>query len=228
MCRAISLATFEACLTVGAMKTSLLCVGVLALLVQGSTHLAAQQETVIPAKAGQPTEILVGTKPEPRTKLEAFMARPGTLLVVGYTDVDPAVGRSSTSVSFRYLEYTDSSTSQKTYGLKVTVRNGSDETADKGTSYIDLNEFESIIKGLESLAKIDKSFTKLANFEAHLNTVGGLDISVTGDKDPELCLTSEGVTASFALSDIAKIESIFQDANTTLVGLHDASGKSAP
>ncbi len=53
----------------------------------------------------------------------------------------------------------------------------------KSTSYIDYDEIDALIKGIESLAKIDKTTSKLATFQADYKTKGDLIVSTFSGDD---------------------------------------------
>ena len=81
-----------------------------------------------------------------------------------------------TSVEVESKEFTDASTGKKEYGITVTVKSNS-RFEKESTSYIDYDEIDSLLKGIAYIAKIDKTTTKLAAFQADYKTKGDLIVS---------------------------------------------------
>jgi hypothetical protein len=113
---------------------------------------------------------------ETKTKLEAFQAKSGALIIRGFSKVGSVQGRFSTSVEVECKEFTDASSGMKEYGITVTVKSNS-RFEKESTSFIDYDEIDSLLKGIEYIAKIDKTTTKLAAFQADYKTKGDLIIS---------------------------------------------------
>ncbi|WP_395717015.1 hypothetical protein [Prosthecobacter sp.] len=113
---------------------------------------------------------------EPKTKLEMFQARSGAVIIRGFSEVGSIQGQLSTSIAVECKEFTDASSGKKEYGITVTVKSTSRfEKSD--TSFIDDDEIVSLLKGIEYIAKIDKTITKLADFQADYKTKGDMTVS---------------------------------------------------
>lgn len=115
------------------------------------------------------------TQSQPKTKLEAFTGETGVVMVKGYTDVGAiqAQGRVTvTAMTFRSAQ-----DDQQRAGIVVAIKGGG--TYDReGTSYIDLDEVDGLLKGIDYIAKADNAVTKLKNFEAIYSTKGDLKLTV--------------------------------------------------
>src|SRR5207249_4155085 len=115
----------------------------------------------------------------------AFRAKSGAVIIKGFSEVGSVQGKASTSVAVECVELTDASSGKKEYGITVTVAGlGSHLVEKKSTSYIDYDEIDSLLKGIAYIAKIDKTTTKLADFQADYMTKGDLIVSS--------CSSSEG------------------------------------
>ena len=118
----------------------------------------------------------------PKTKLEAFESRTGSVLIKGFADTGMVVGNGSVEISVR--EFTDATSGKREYGIVIEVK-GMDRTDRKTRALIDYDELDGLVKGIDYVRKIDRSITKLENFEAIYSTRDGVKITVfssTGGK----------------------------------------------
>lgn len=117
----------------------------------------------------------------PATKLEAFQSRTGVVLIRGYSTVGTlrALGG---QVVVNAREFRDGSTpnSPRATGVSITVKE-TGRLERENTSYIDLDEIDSLLKGIEYVSKVTKDATKLAQFEVDYRTKGDLRITVFND-----------------------------------------------
>ena len=119
---------------------------------------------------------VVVTPPAPATKLEEIQRRVGHLLVRGYTDVAGLRGDDGTAVRVLIVELTDATANQKALGLAIEVRppTRSERTV---LSFVDEDEIDSLMNGLDAMAKIDHGTTSLMNYEARFRTRGMLELA---------------------------------------------------
>lgn len=161
--------------------------------------------------------------PEPKTKLEAFQAKSGAVIVQGFSKVGSVQGRLSTSVAVECKEYTDASSNQKQYGITVTVKNNG-RFEKESTSYVDYDEIDSLLKGIAYIGKIDKTATALAQFQADYKTKGDLTVSTYSDDNGRIEAAVQsgqfGATlAYFSLSDLDDFAKLLGKAKTILDGI---------
>src|SRR6267378_7589870 len=104
-------------------------IGILSALSLCAAHVSAQ-DTKPPQK-------------EPKTKLEAFAAKTGTVLIKGIEDIGSVGG-----VTVGCREFTDANTGRKEYGITIEVRE-SGRFERENTSLIDYEEIESLLKGID-------------------------------------------------------------------------------
>jgi len=156
---------------------------------------------------------------EPKTKLEAFQAKSGTVIIRGFSDVGSVQGQLSTSVEVDCKEFTDASSDKKEYGITVTVKSRS-RIERESTSFIDYDDIDSLLKGIAYIAKIDKTTTKLAAFQADYKTRGDLIISSFSNQGRvEAAIQSGrfgGASAFLSLSDLENFAKLITQAKATL------------
>jgi hypothetical protein len=119
---------------------------------------------------------------KPATKLEAFQARTGIIIVRGFTAVGRVQGMGD--VSINALDYRDASNSKaRITGVSITV---TDRLERENTAFVDSDEIESLLTGLDSLSKATKDVTPLKDFRADYRTKGDLRITVFKGSSGEL------------------------------------------
>lgn len=156
---------------------------------------------------------------EPKTKLEAFEAQTGTVLIKGIGEIGSITGTGSIEVDCR--EFTDAGTTQKRYGITVEVAE-SGRFARPVTSFVDYDEIDSLLKGIDYISKIDNSVTSLSNFEAVYKTKGELRVttfsSKKGEKIRAAVQTGSIVSATsfLSLDQLAKFRGMIAEAKSKL------------
>ena len=114
----------------------------------------------------------------PSTKLEAFQSRTGVVLIRGYSIVGTLIGEAG-AVSVDAREFRDGSNpnSPKATGISITIKE-TGRLERENTSYIDIDEIDSLVKGIEYISKVTKDVTNLDQFEVDYRTKGDLRITV--------------------------------------------------
>lgn len=106
---------------------------------------------------------------ETKTKLEAFQVQTGTVVIKGYSEIGRVVALGSVEVNA--MEFTDATTGMKQSGVLVEIKeSGRLENTDR--SFIDYDEIDSLLKGLDYISKATSNITKLSMFEAKYKTKG--------------------------------------------------------
>ncbi|HKO98635.1 MAG TPA: hypothetical protein VJU86_16675 [Pyrinomonadaceae bacterium] len=120
---------------------------------------------------------------EPRTKLEALESRYERILVKGFSQIAHLSVRGAV-IRVDAVELKDSSSPMRALGVVVSM-GGISESRDSGPSaprqnrsYIDYEEIDPLIKGMEAVGRVNESVTKLASFEARYRTLGDLEVVV--------------------------------------------------
>ncbi len=131
---------------------------------------------------GQPPE---AAKSPPATKLEAFSARTGVVLIKGYSNLTNIQGMGG-RVSIDVREFRDASNPKSAqYGVAFSIKETS-RLERENVSFVDEDEIDSLIRGLEYISKIDRSVTGLSNFEAVYATRGDLSLTVFNSSRGEI------------------------------------------
>jgi len=129
---------------------------------------AAMMALSLNAAAQAPSQ----TQPDkPQTKIETFQARTGTVLIKNYSTIGTVSGLGG-SVTVTSFEFVDPQSAKREYGIGVEATE-SGRLERSARSYVDYDEIDSLLKGIDYVSKIDVTQTKLSNFEAHYRTKGG-------------------------------------------------------
>lgn len=119
---------------------------------------------------------VVVTPPAPATKLEAIQRRTGHLLVRGYTDVAGLRGDDGTIIRVLVVELTDTQANERALGLAIEVRPPT--RGERAVlSFVDEDEVDALLNGLDAMAKIEHGSTTLMNYEARFRTRGLLEMA---------------------------------------------------
>ena len=152
--------------------------------------------------------------PSPKTKLEEFSARTGTVIIRGFEEIGSVYGLYNTSIKVEAKEFVGVSTGKKEYGITIEVKKEDGRYDKENTSYIDYDEIESLIRGIDYIAKVDKSSTKLSNFQADYNTKGDFKISTFSTAQKIMVAVSSGhigqVSAYYNLSSLTEIKTLIE------------------
>jgi hypothetical protein len=157
---------------------------------------------------------------EPKTKLEAFQARTGVVIIKGFSRVGLAAGLEGTSIEVENREFRDAGGNSKEYGITIEVREAGN-AGKRSLSYIDYDEIDPLLKGLEYLSKIDNSVTQLSRFEADYRTRDDLLISASSGRGGVITLVISGgnfrrATSLFRLEDLKVIRGLIIEAKNQL------------
>lgn len=140
-------------------------IAVAAICVITGASRASAQITQAPPPPQPP--IIVGPPPPPATELEAFSPPPGSLVTVGHERVGGVAG---IEVEVRDMR---SSAGQHARGVVVSIR----ETGTAQQAYIDENELDDLVHGIDALLAIGQNPTALRNFETSYATRGELIVT---------------------------------------------------
>ena len=155
---------------------------------------------------------------EPRTKLEAFDLRQGTIVVKGFariTTVDVR-GVRIDAVEMRGLQ----SAIDRAKGIVVVLREGG-ERPNENRAFVDYDDIEPLLNAIDALSRVDESVTKLVGFEAKYKTLGDLEIAVFRQTRSGTAVTmTTGIcdlaTVNMSLDDLAKVRAMIQEAKARL------------
>jgi hypothetical protein len=171
---------------------------------------------------------------EPTTKLERFENTPGTVIVKSRLVQGSVQGLHGAQVRIEATVLRDATSGAKMYGIAVYVQNPADTQHPNARSYVDYDEIDSLIRGVDYIAKANPS-SELSNFEAAYHSRGNLEIKAftnagggakliigSGVIDQSTATFYRQVTAFFDLTSITDIESMFVAAKSKLDSLRAA------
>lgn len=153
------------------------------------------------------------------TKLEAFQARTGIVIVRGYTTVGLVRGMGTVTVDAR--DFRDASNPKARHtGVSITVKESGRLERDN-TAFIDSDEIESLLAGLDFIGKASKDVTQLMNFEVEYRTKGDFSITVYNNSGGELsAAVSAGhigkATAFIKLTQLLELRQLIVDAKSKM------------
>jgi hypothetical protein len=144
----------------------------------------------------------------PATKLEAFQARTGVVVIRGYTSVGTVHGRFGSIVTVDAREFRDASNPKsRVAGISISVK-AFRPLERENTSFVDAEEIDSLLKGIEYITKIGRDVTSLQKFEADYRTKGNLRITVFDNEKGEISASIESgpVGPTTAFIDLLELE----------------------
>ena len=161
----------------------IICITILALLIL-PIEAGAQVDSV----EDSATSVVVNPAP-PKTRLEAAAVAKGVLVVGGFTDIGTVNGDEGDSVKVTAVEYTNSSTQEKRYGIVVAVHQPQGNRTAK--SYIDDDELDDILNAVQAMQRLDRTVTQLSDFTARFHTRGDMEIgNAASDGSREMVVRS--------------------------------------
>lgn len=156
---------------------------------------------------------------EPRTKLEAFDGRYDVVLIKGFTQV-AAFNAGGGDVRVDAVELKEPGSTSRAMGLVVAVREAGERPRDN-RSFIDYEEIDSLIRAIETMARVGETVTRLTGFEARYRTHGDLELTVfrqsrTGRAATLTCGICEKTTVLLTLDELERLKGILLEAKTKL------------
>ena len=146
------------------------------------TNLLSLEVTLVIGVVGMTGSVLAqdATAPLllPATKLESFETNVGILIIKGTTEVGSVSGTGG-DVTVKCREVSDAATGRKERGVALEII---EQGQLKDRLLIDYDELEPLLKGVDTLSKIDSSVTSLDSFDAAFTTRGGLRLAALGNR----------------------------------------------
>ncbi|HVS81738.1 MAG TPA: hypothetical protein VHE60_08375 [Pyrinomonadaceae bacterium] len=176
--------------------------------------LALSFATAMQAQQAQPAK-----SPEPQTKLELFQAKTGGVIVKNFSEIGSMDGQGG-KVTVTSREFIDAQTGRKEYGLSIEIKEDrSLEREDR--AFVDYDEIDSLLKGIDYVSAIDKSVTKLKDFQADYRTTGSLRVSVYSMSETSVRVAIgvgriSSLSVSFRLDQIKDFRKMIVDAKAVI------------
>lgn len=156
---------------------------------------------------------------EPRTKLEDLESRYERVITKGFTRYT-TLRMGDVEIRLDVVEMKDTANSARALGFAIALRE-LDEKPRENRSFIDYEEIDRLIKGMESASKVNETLTKLASFEARYRTLGDLEVVVFRQSRSGIAATvtsgiCDRVTAMLTLDDLDKFRGYLIEAKGQL------------
>jgi hypothetical protein len=156
---------------------------------------------------------------EPRTKLETIEGQYERVVVKGFTHVAAFNARGG-DVRVDAIELKEVGSATRALGIVVVVGEAGERPRDN-RSLVDYEEIESLVKAIDSIARINETVTKLVGFEARYRTSGDLELNVfrQSRSGTAASLTSgicEKTTVLLTLDELERLKGIILEAKTRL------------
>jgi hypothetical protein len=156
---------------------------------------------------------------EPRTRLEAIESRYERVITKGFTQYASLITR-GVEIRIDAIEMKDTTDSTRALGFAVALRELNDKPREN-RSFVDYEEIERLIKGLESVSKVNETMSKLASFEARYRTLGDMEVNVfrqtrSGTAAALSIGICDRVTALLTLDDLDKFRGYLMEAKARL------------
>lgn len=166
----------------------------------------------------------VGCEPfEPRTKLESFEGRQGSVIIKGFTRVRTVeIG----GIRIDAVEIRDLGDTPRPRGIIVAkgvviaLREGGDRP-NENRAYVDYEEIDPLLTAIDTISRVDETATKLVGFEARYRTLGDLEFAVFRQTRSGAAVTvttgiCDHATVTISLDDLARVKAMIQEAKSRL------------
>lgn len=155
--------------------------------------------------------------PEPKTKLESFERQSGTVVIKGYSEIGKVTGLGSVTVDC--MEFTNATTGQRQTGIVIDViESGRLERSDR--SFIDYDEIQPLLKGIDYINTITSKNTRLSSFEAVYKTKGDFQVITFSSSGKVEAAVRSGyigpATAYLTLQQLGQLRELISKAKKTL------------
>ena len=115
---------------------------------------------------------------EPSTDIERFQAATGDVIIKGYEKAGTSMrGKFKRNLTVEAREFIRVSAGDKSFGIVVEVRETSGSYPKTGRSFVDYDELDSLVEGVNYISNIDETASSLSSIEATYITNGGVEIS---------------------------------------------------
>lgn len=156
--------------------------------------------------------------PEPKTRLEAFQAKTGSVIIRAYTNVG-AIHTPSGILRVVANEFKDATTGARISGITINVREATPPEREN-ISYIDYDEIDSLLKGIDYVGKMSRNVVLLSDFEADFRTRGDLEVTTFSRGDQIIGSVVSGdiiqTKVFVSLDELQRLRQLIVEAKTKL------------
>ncbi len=112
------------------------------------------------------------------SRLDAMESRLGGAIIRRSTRVGSISGNGRVDVTCIAIAFRDTRTNLTEYGIKIEVSGGS-RSAETRFAHVDYEDIDPLLKGMDSMSRMDMAAAPFRDFEAAYTTISGLRIAVT-------------------------------------------------
>jgi hypothetical protein len=154
---------------------------------------------------------------EPRTKLETFDERYGTVVLKGFTQINSIEVR---GVRVDAVELRDLARATRVIGLVIALAGGG-EGPQENRAFIDYEEIDGLLAGIDSVSRVNETMTKLVGFEGKYRTLGDFEVIVfrqtrSGNAVSVTTGVCDQVRITMSLDELTKVKAMIAEAKTKL------------
>jgi hypothetical protein len=167
----------------------------------------------------QTTTVVIVDTNAPKTKLEAFEAQTGTVIIKGVAPIGSMFAQAGTA-SVRSKESKDAGTGRKEYGIAIGLK---ENNRPEDITIIDYDELDSLLDGIDYIIKINRTVSALPSFSAVYVTKGGFRVAAFSSNNRpgtiQAALQSSHTARSrllLAPDQLAKFQALVQQAKNNL------------
>lgn len=156
---------------------------------------------------------------EPRTKLEAIESQYETVLTKGFSQIASFHVRGA-EVRIDAVDLRDTSAGRRATGIVIAMRE-TGENPRENRGFIDYENIDQLLRGLDAIGRVNETVTKLASFESRYRTLGDLEFNVfrQARSGTAASLTSgicDRVTGLMTLDELDRLKAHITEAKTRL------------
>ena len=136
--------------------------------------------------------------PEEATKLEKFQSRTGTVVIKNFSRIGSLRGIGG-SLNVQSMDFTDAQSGATVQGMMVEIKeSGRLERSER--SFIDSDEIDGLLKGIDYIAKVQSPTTKQDFFEARYRTRSDFGVTTFNSSD-----ASEGIQVAVTIGRFSQV-----------------------
>jgi hypothetical protein len=115
---------------------------------------------------------------EPSTDIERFQAATGDVIIKGFEKTGTSMrGKFKRNLTVEARELIRVNAGDKSFGIVVEVKETSGSYPKTGRSFVDYDELDSLVEGINYISNVDETASSLSSIEATYSTNGGVEIS---------------------------------------------------
>lgn len=155
-----------------------------------------------------------GGPEESTTKLGSFQAKTGSVIIKEFSEIGgvKAIGH----ISVMSMTFTDASTNKRESGISIHITEGG-RLEKESRSFIDFDEIDSLVAGIDYISKVKKDSSKLDFFEATYRTKDDFHVTIFNRKSGEISVSVESgrirpATVFLSLEQLANLRTLMLQA----------------